>query len=349
MRILLLAFNDGSDVRLTRTLSAFNARGYYLHIILLSRDKCIIDPKEKMEWESVDFHHKNPLGLLLFNFKIAKSRFNNSYDCVYVVDEQCFLTTLLSLIGSKVVLDVYDSIWLKLNLVHKKLDWIKSIFYKWFSIIVVTDETRLNLLPKKSISKAIIVPNSYPLKDYPNIRNLGYFDSYRYALVGTIAYARGAKIAFDILGFDPKAQILAAGWLVDDYSKELCKHPRFEYRGTVNFKETHALIGDCNYIICVYPENNINNKYASPNKYYDSIICRVPLIINKFPVISSTVNEAQIGVVINDGCELSLAEYNLILKDSIKFRENLGKLKREEYCLEEYMNQLLYRLEEELG
>ena len=53
------------------------------------------------------------------------------------------------------------------------------------------------------------------------------------------------------------------------------------------------------YLICIYPCNNLNNIYASPNKIWEASILGVPLIINSEVKVSQIVKNENLGIVIN--------------------------------------------------
>jgi hypothetical protein len=55
----------------------------------------------------------------------------------------------------------------------------------------------------------------------------------------------------------------------------------------------------CDYILCLYEPNIVNNIYASPNKIYDGIQAGVPVIINKEILVSSFVRKEKLGVILD--------------------------------------------------
>ena len=86
-----------------------------------------------------------------------------------------------------------------------------------------------------------------------------------------------------------------------------------------------------------YPENNINNIYASPNKIWDALACGKPIIINDGAKISSFVKENNLGIVINYNNFKSEDLYNKMLS----FKKKLIQIDKSKYLWDNYENTLI--------
>ena len=196
------------------------------------------------------------------------------------------------------VLDVFDSIFLKYNLPYNRAYFLKIIIYSLPRCIIVTDDRRLKLLPAFAQNKAIVMPNvpflaKYPLKTKTNELVV--------CLFGTLVRDRGSEFALNMINANPMIELVCAGWICDKYSEKLLSHPRVSYLGIMSQVESNNYLskyGD--YLLMIYPTNNLNNKYASPNKIYDAIHTKTPVIINSSIYVSSFVASTNIGVVVND-------------------------------------------------
>jgi glycosyltransferase involved in cell wall biosynthesis len=176
---------------------------------------------------------------------------------------------------------------------------LQRIIYSSASVILVTDEARLNLLPEWSRAKTRVLAN-YPLADKHSaaLRNerqgpLTIFFS------GSIGRDRGIPFIVNLLKTDPELQVHAAGWLYDQEGEELTRHPQVKYHGVIHQTAAAQIAKQCDYILCLYEPNIVNNIYASPNKIYDGIQAGVPVIINREVLVSAFVRDEKLGVVID--------------------------------------------------
>jgi len=113
-----------------------------------------------------------------------------------------------------------------------------------------------------------------------------------------------------------------AGWFSDDYTRNLIdKYPNnIQFRGVLS-QETALNWGAtaADYILCVYKPINENNINASPNKVFDAIQIKTPLIINSEVKVSQFVKEHGIGMVISS---YDVADYGEFYQDLISNRED---------------------------
>ena len=151
---------------------------------------------------------------------------------------------------------------------------------------------------------------------------------------------RGSKFVFDLISGSENIKIYCAGWIADNYTKNLIKSDKVDYLGVLPQEEINRfIVNNGDYLLAIYPTNNINNIYASPNKVYDSILTNTPLIINEKIKVSSFVLSKKIGYIIKDS---KFNPDNLIRKLKSKKNDFLfdNKLLKE-YCWEFYENILI--------
>ena len=343
-KVLYIVFNDGSDTRVKRTLKLLGKRAEFIDVALLSNSTNIPDNTGTVRYFRIKRSHKSIAGILLFNMLIMKLRLQTKYDLFYVVDEQCYMVTFLSLLFRPRVLDVFDSIFLKLNVEAHSWIRVKSLLYKQFNLLVVTDDTRLSLLPNQFLTQAVVLPNTYELCDFPEKRTTLKGEGNVFALIGSLTEARGVSVARSILSLDPNAKIVMAGWLYDQAAEALRSEKRVFYHGVLDFKDTHNLLKQADFLISVYPETNLNNKYASPNKIYDSILCSIPLVINKYPIVAQYVERINIGAVIESSLAINSAELDLLYENNFSYIDSLRELDRDKFSLDHYAVEYIDRI-----
>ena len=132
------------------------------------------------------------------------------------------------------------------------------------------------------------------------------------------------------------------GWFADEASKSLREHPRAEYLGVIPQEEALKIAASqADYILCLYePRNNLNAINASPNKIFDGIQTKTPIVINREVSVASLVDDLNIGVVLPSYyCEdfSALAKELFQKKDSFLFPARI----QEEYTWERVEERLL--------
>lgn len=220
------------------------------------------------------------------------------YHSVHVINEpQLIVLWPFLWLQRSVILDIFDSIFLRNNWREKGWNLLKWLVYLPANKILVTDENRLRLLPEFLQKKSTILPN------YPYARSFALPSQRDPALTilyfGWLGQKRGSETIKGLLSSGVPMKILMAGWLADDYSRELITHPHVEWHGTLPQDEALTLAATtADYLMCVYAPIHDNNINASPNKIYDAIQTRTPVIINGEVKVSAFVSQYRLGHVL---------------------------------------------------
>ena len=297
-RLLCLSLNDGSDMRVNKEARTLGqAAGVELVALGPDPAQCYAAPAVST-LHFVKGERKSGGTLLRYFARSAFLLVFRRYESVHIINEPQLIALWPFLWLQKwVVLDIFDSVFLRKNRPGNQWLWLKKIVYAPIDRCVVTDKNRLNLLPDFMKKKASVVPNyPYLIKDLPAKEKspeltILYF--------GWLGEHRGTQTARGLLAADPKLKMLMAGWLADEPSRELTQHPRVEWLGVLRQAEANDIAARrADYLLCVYAPVNDNNINASPNKIYDAIQTRTPLIINAEVQVSAFVKQHGIGCVL---------------------------------------------------
>lgn len=288
-RILVLSLNDGTDMRLQKTLRSLSV-SFDVDYFGFGSYSCL----EKINYIESEENYKKTSSLLRYIFKVRRLIKCNSYHRVWIVDEELlFLVSILVFVNRSFVCDIYDSFFLKRNLNGIVGKMLQSLLHRNLGYVIVTDEFRKELLPKKSAKKATIISN-YPNAIDPISFQLEELDI---AFIGTLSRSRGGELIRKCLESKECPNILMAGWIKDDYTKDLIKDKRVTYIGICSQKEMNStLMGKKYCLFCCYPPINKNNIYASPNKVWDAVLTNNFVAINSEVLISKTISSKGLGV-----------------------------------------------------
>jgi len=260
---------------------------------------------------------RSPFTIIKLIFSLAYFRVRYRPISIHVQEEQLLIAAFPALLFSHSVLDIFDSIFLKMNFPGERLSILKRILYCLPKKIIVTDEARYSLLPKHAQKKAEIIPNVPFFCENISTLKKNNSKKIRLGLFGSIQEKRGALFVKQLLDYSSDYECIAAGWLADDFSKRFASSDKVRYLGVLNQERALKRISeDVDFIVSIYPLTNLNNVYASPNKLYDAIHTKTPLIINSGVIVSGKVKELGIGVIVpDDAADISQVDRMLRCSD----------------------------------
>ena len=325
--LLYISVNDGTDTRIFKEIRSLSKD---FDITFMGVITPTSTPSMLPEGCRTIFIHglrRSPLTIAKLFFRVAYLK-PWSFKSIHVINENLALILYPLLILSRHwVLDVFDSFFLKSTsrMVNMFKLVLQRIIYGSASAILVTDEARLNLLPEWSRSKSKVLPN-YPLNDSDTTKvKAEPAGPLKIFFSGSIGVDRGLPFLLNLIKQDPQLQVHIAGWLYDQAGKELCNHPQVTYHGIVHQSAAAQIAKQCDYILCLYEPNIVNNIYASPNKIYDGIQAGVPVIINQEVLVSAFVRTERLGYVIES---YNPTEVTNILKELKAQRGQYGHISK---------------------
>lgn len=338
-RILYICANDGSDTRVNKEILTYSKKYSvdYLGIGSFSEKSYALE--FCLSKYLIKGSHKSPFAILKLIIRLRKLLRNNVYSSIHVVDEQLFFFIIPFTKGQpSITLDIFDSYFLKINKPNEKLIVFKKYIYCSANKIIVTDNPRLKLLPVFAQKKAVVIPNvPFNIQYSPKIEDN---EKLRLCYFGTLMKNRGSEFIFKLIK-NKKVELLMAGWIGDEYTEKLMKMSNVKYLGVLKQHEINnilASLGD--YLVAIYPTNNLNNIYASPNKIYDAIHTKTPIIINNGTKVSEFVKKNNTGIVFNNFDLIDADEYVEFLiasKNSFNFEQKMIQ----KFSWENYENILL--------
>lgn len=311
--ILYLAFNDGSDMRINKEVRTLSQLGSVTMVAIGSHPSQCYAKAHVSRLHFIQGSRKSPWGLVRYFTTCIRLLLFSHYHSVHIINEPQAIVLWPFLLRQNVVLDLFDSIFLRRNQPGNQRKLLKRLVYAPARTLLVTDEKRLELLPDFLKAKASVLPNYpyrmpvVPEKDPPNPLAILYY--------GWLGEKRGTETIRNILAADPNLRVLMAGWIADQASHDLTRHPRVEWMGVLPQNQALWLAAErAHYILCVYAPVNHNNIHASPNKIYDAIQTRTPVIINQEIKVAGFVAEQKIGYIMP--CyDLGPERYQTLVRD----------------------------------
>lgn len=338
--ILYISSNDGSDMRINKEIKSLSQNFNVIFIGVKGNANCYV--KEYCSEVFLIKGRRNTIVTLVKQFiRIIYLIFFRKIDSIHVINEQLMVFFYPVFIFKHTVLDVFDSIFLKMNYPGNKMLILKRLVYAPVNIIIVTDDNRYNLMADFLKRKCVVVPN-FPY----NIENIPSKKSNEILTIlynGWMGLGRGTEIVEGLLKAGFPIKFLMAGWFSDDYTKGLVKRytSQIDFKGVLAQKDALLMAAEfADYILCMYAPLNTNNINASPNKVFDSILVDTPIIINEEVKISKWVKDHNVGLVIDN---YDVSDFELLYHQLLKYRGKFNHPNefKKKYVWESVENNLL--------
>jgi len=296
-KVLYLSVNDGSDTRINKEVRTLAQRADVVYCgIGQSGDKAFVKPY-CAEFYVLQGRHNSLLVFAKYYLTVCRVFFKHRYHSIHVINENLLLLflPLLFFTKARVVADVFDSIFLRLG--QDNYRWLQKLSYGTPTAVLVTDDNRKSLLPAGYAHKVVVVEN-YPYtvqETYPKASGDAELIIF---YNGSMSAVRGTALLQGMLTAQPKLRVWMAGWIYDEATQALATHPQVTNYGVVSQLESLKLAAQADYILSVYAPTNANNINASPNKIYDAIQARTPVIINAEVKVAAWVQAHGLGYVL---------------------------------------------------
>lgn len=222
-------------------------------------------------------------------------------DSLYIIDDvlAIILYPLLWYLKFKkvnLVLDLFDSLYLKYNRNLLFSNFLNIIYYP-FNVIIVTDDNRKEIMNNLKIGRKIISIENFPF--YSTLPNANKPKEGKINLLfyGSLSQSRGWGF-IEQFANDDRFTVYLAGW--DFLNIDLNSLPKnFLYLGLKNQDEIFEIMNSIiHWVFCLYEPINDNNINASPNKFYDAIHTGCGVIVNSEVKMSQFIKNNNLGIVI---------------------------------------------------
>ena len=166
---------------------------------------------------------------------------------------------------------------------------------------------------------------------------------------GALNMGRGIELAIKCMKFvkNAKLQIIGDGDIRDQLKKltdDLQLNDRIEFVGRVPMENLWNYTSGAHIGISLEEDLGLNYRYALPNKLFDYIQARIPVVVSDLPELKAIVTQYKIGIVLTRRTPENLGEiFNRMLKDEMSRHKYLTKLElaARELCWEREEEKLI--------
>ena len=197
---------------------------------------------------------------------------------------------------------------------------------KYIHKLIVTSPKYLELFYDEHFNGETLVLENMPIKNMmPDIKPHNHSDRLRIGIVGGLNRGAPTKLLLEYCKGMRGVEIRIYGRgveepLIKEYAE---KNENIHFYGGYNYSEEISdIYSNIDLIYSVYDTNttSLNTKFALPNKLYESMYYKVPIIVSKGTYLEERVKSLNIGYSMN--CD-STSELDSIITLSINGDSNL--------------------------
>ncbi|MCC4372142.1 glycosyltransferase family protein [Limosilactobacillus reuteri] len=308
----LLGWDRTQNKKIEKRTVRINNKSFNYHLICIKAPqgggfKKILIPMLKFWYQVVDFIQKyqdNYDAIHFCDFDTAAMAFN-------VVDRK----------KVKVVYDIFDY-YADSHNAPKFVDKIirkreNNIINNSDMVILCSEKRRKQIAPAKNKNTVIIhnAPSKNTNLTQIKLQGPNNHSKKRLVYAGMLANGRYLKEIAGIIIKHPEIEWHVGGFgELTEYFKNLSKkYNNIFFYGKMKYSEVLYLEQNCDIMTAIYDPKVPNHKYAAPNKFYEALMLRKPLVMVKGTGMADLVSKHNLGVVM----DLKKHNFNVAFEDAL--------------------------------
>jgi glycosyltransferase involved in cell wall biosynthesis len=335
------------DVRLEKEARALTKGGFQAEIIAWDRKRGSPSIKKDdgikvttLELAAPPSSVFVPLLLPIWMCYAFARLIRSKVDTVHAADFDAYLPALLAakVKNVPVVYDIYDLYAETMNFPFLKSGFRRTIgaiddrLMDQAKTIVLPDESRLRQIGERFSEKSVYVYNSPEEKPEERILNLAPYEHDDFVLFfgGEVTPDRCLHLAIEAVTGLPGLKMKIVGPASAEYASQLsalaAKTSNVELE--LSWHQPDYIMNcvrESDALFAIYDPSVPNNRYSSPNKLFEAMMCRKPIIVNSGTSMDKIVRAEKCGIVIETLAPSAIREAVQRLKDDARLRETLGK------------------------
>ncbi|SDC07629.1 MULTISPECIES: glycosyltransferase [unclassified Candidatus Frackibacter] len=231
------------------------------------------------------------------------------------------LSKLIKSTDSKVIYDIPDLPASTSQFIFKSLKKLEEIFISSGDILLLASRFFKDKYQDVECKKIVI--DNKPQKKILNNKGKFKFKSERLKIsfIGTIRYYEIYKNLIDAVK-GKEVELLFFGWgpdkeRLEKYSLGL---DNVHFFGRYQYEDISKFYKVSDVVWAAYPSKDINVRYATSNKFFESLVFRKPCVFSKNTKLGQHVDENRIGLLVNP---YSVDDISVLIDNLIKGKLNL--------------------------
>ncbi len=320
-RICIIRSNPvAPDSRVEKEAWSLVKAGYSVHILGWDRDEdygekegYITVAEEKIPITRLGYKasygegFKNLRPNLKFQLHMRKwlKEHRKDFDIIHACDFDTALFSKMASKGKKFIYDVFDFRYGEpKSIIQRIIKYAQIQLINQADATIICTEDRKRQI-KNAHPKRLVVIHNTPirtlLKNETNLVFQSDSTKVKIVYVGILANKRLLLEIGDAVTEDNNIELHIAGFGVhSDWFKRLSdEYDNVFYYGKIPYDQTLDLESKCDIMTAIYDPAIENNRFAAPNKFYESLMLGKPLLMVKGTGMSEVVRENGIGELID--------------------------------------------------
>ncbi len=309
---------------------------YYLGAIRGEKKDDYDDEKLKVRFIGVKYAYSKAIpyffGTIVYILHSIVKIFKIKPDLLHCSDLETAISGYVYKIFNPKVLflvNVHDNYFARHNYgkrIEHFLKWLEYKIYKRADLCLFPDQNRVKLYAPYTLTKNSIIPNvpdAPPYKEPPSIDG-----KIKLFVAGNISTVRGLDTLLALADNHDDIEIHIIGGSNEADMKKIKGNKKIIFYGHLPQEKTLAIGQECHIIPIFYNPNILIHVYSSPNKLYDAFGIGRPVVMNKGMMVSSMVDDYDMGKLIEYG-DLEALEQGIrdLVSDFDKYKEQCNNLR----------------------
>lgn len=218
------------------------------------------------------------------------------------------------------------------NVLRRLVASAEKFTLRFVNTLFLVDSSRYEQVGHVSVDRVEYIYNS-PENSFDTKTGLNRGPEVSIFYAGYLDKSRGLEEVIEAVSKLDNINLTVAGTGPgrDIIERNLAKLDNFRYLGQVPYKEVITSSLNADIFFAFYDPGLPSNKYASPNKLFEAMMCGKPIIVNDGTTASKIVTEEQCGLVVPYGDVEAIREAVVKLQDDADLRCKLGQNGRKAY------------------
>ena len=338
-KVLFIRSNPSSP-RVEKEANSLARAGYSVSLFLWNRSSNTSKRKVKHECNIYEFGLKAPFGRyklvfywVVWWYAIFIYLLRNKFDVIHVCGFDSYPPVILNKFIKRniIIYDIFDFFGASLlsktpHIIQKVISELERSLIRFADAVIIVDESREVQLKGAKISKLEVIMNcvsdeNYNFSKYKELNNFTIFYG------GMISKTRGLKQLVEAIKDEEGIKLIIAGFGEDEaeFKDIFSSYTNIEFLGQVNHNDAIILTFQSNAVFGFYDPIIPNNRLASPNKLFEAMMCRTPIIVNGETTMVDIVRGENCGIIVPYNDELALKKAILELKNNPEMCKKMGE------------------------
>lgn len=177
---------------------------------------------------------------------------------------------------------------------------IVQVFQNKSDSIICVNNAQAAPLTIKNRKKLVFIPN-YPVASHYQGCEKTNSDKLRVAYIGSVRQFKQLKNLMDACAGlkDVHVYIHGAGVHADKLKSIEKNYTNVSVTGKYDYGDSPKLYSECDLLYAVYPVQNFQNRIGEPIKFYEAIITKTPIVVDRRMAIGNFIEEKSIGFTVD--------------------------------------------------